>query len=265
MLKKIKEKHLQVVVSTHSQSFLDGLPDTAIKVVEHNSGGYSRILNKCSPHIALHRLGVESFNKKVIYVEDTLAKMLIEQALESMDDAEKRIFEVRVAPGGAQDMKVRQIPAHIVSGHDCYFIFDGDQKRVDQFTDPRKLPEQSVESLNDLLREELGEVPKFSLSGGNDTEGTRLEKIKCQQKYLQWASERVKYLTYLCPEAFLLDFFGETEEVVSSQAAKKLFKEKYSHGMTSEQESGVVLLMLRKVPSDNPEMIFIKGLVKSWL
>ncbi|MDX5976865.1 ATP-dependent nuclease [Vreelandella alkaliphila] len=266
MLKKIKEKHLQVVVSTHSQSFLDGLPDTAIKVVEHNSQGHSRILNKCSPHIALHRLGVESFNKKIIYVEDALAKLLVEQALKSMDEAEKRVFEVRVAPGGAQDMKVRQIPAHIVSDHDCYFIFDGDQKKVEKFSDPRKLPEQSVESLDGLLIKELGEVPKFFLSGGNDVEGTKSEKIKCQQEYLQWASERVKYLNYLCPEAFLLKFLGDSEEeIVSSKIAKKIFKEKYSYGMTSEQESGVVLMMLRNVPIDNSEMLFIRGLVKSWL
>jgi hypothetical protein len=245
---------------------LDGLPDEAIKVVEHNSTGFSRILNKCSSYLALHRLGIETFNKKVIYVEDPLAKLVVEQALQALDDAEKNAFKIKVAPGGAQDMKVRQIPSHIVSGHDCFFIFDGDQKRVEQFTDPSELSGYQLDSLSDLLKDELGEIPEFSLSGGNDKAGTRLEKIECQKRYLQWASIRVKYLNFLCPEAFILNFFEETKDnVYSSKIAKKMFREIYSHGMTSEQESGAALLMLRKIPDDNPEMVFIRELAKSWL
>lgn len=266
VLNQIKLKHLQVIVSTHSQSFLDGLPNKAIKVVENNSEGRSRILNECSPHVALHRLGVQIPYKKVIYVEDGLAKVVVEQVLETIDEAEKRVFEVRIAPGGAQDMKVRQIPSHIVSGHDCFFIFDGDQKRVENFTDPTTLSEQQLDSLDLLLKEELGEIPKFFLSGGNDKEGTRLEKIECQKKYLQWALERVKYFNYLCPEEFMLEVSGEAcGEIFTSKMAKKKFREVYSHGMTAEEECGVARYLLRQLPADNEEMVYIRGLVKSWL
>jgi len=266
ILNQIKVKHLQVVVSTHSQSFLNGLPDKAIKVIEHNSEGFSRILNKCSPHIALHRLGVDLTSRKIIYVEDSLAQAVIEQALETMDEAEKKVFEVRVAPGGAQDMKVRQIPAHIVSEHDCYFIFDGDQKKVEAFTDPEDLSGNQLSNLDDLLKRELGELPKFSLSGGNDEEGTKREKLKCQKKYLQWASERVRYLKSICPEALMLKAYGlDPCDFPTSQSAKKIFREKYSEGMDAFEERGVALYLLRNISRDNEDLVYIRGLVKSWL
>lgn len=266
ILNQIKIKHLQVVVSTHSQIFLDGLPDQAIKVIEHNVDGFSRILNKCSPHIALHRLGVDLTSRKVIYVEDPLAQAVVEQALETMDEAESRVFEVRVAPGGAQDMKVRQIPSHIVSNHDCYFIFDGDQKKVESFTDPTNLTEKQLSNLEDLLKNELGEVPKFSLSGGNDEEGTKIEKLKCQKNYLQWASKRVKYLNSLCPEALVLKAHGFDEsDILTSQAAKEVFREKYSKGMDASEERGVIRYLLRNISPDNEDLVYIRGLVKSWL
>ena len=39
---QIKKKHLQIVISTHSMEFLQGLPNTAIKVFEDNGEGNFR-------------------------------------------------------------------------------------------------------------------------------------------------------------------------------------------------------------------------------
>ncbi len=139
LLEQIKIKKHQVVISTHSSDFLDGLPHEAIKVFEDNGNQHTRVLAKCSPYVALHRLGRPLTNKRRILVEDPLAELLVRKAAQGLDPGEFNALEVKVSPGGAESILTYHGPTAMMSGDDIYVLLDGDKKSVNEFSDPLKI------------------------------------------------------------------------------------------------------------------------------
>lgn len=264
LLNEIKRNHIQVVISTHSIEFLRDLPNNAIKVFEDNGLGKTRILNECSPLIALNRLGSVPPDKKRIYVEDRLARAVIHRAIEGLDLGERNALEVIVAPGGAQAILANQIPTHIIAATDCYVFLDGDQKHVDQFTDPRTLAPNQHHMLEQIIKDEVGCSPTFPKNGGNDVKGIAQATIQSRIDYLNWIQLRLDYLPQKCPDAILLTD-NEKIGLTESEHFKKALHNKIGAGQNSEGYLGVAQYLLAQLDDDNPDLEAIRDTLRRWL
>lgn len=270
LLEQIKLKKHQVVISTHSSDFLDGLPPEAIKVLEDNGNQQTRALAKCSPYVALHRLGRPPLNKRRILVEDPLAALLIMQAAKDLDPGETSALEVKVAPGGAESIIKYHIPTAIASGDDIFVFLDGDKKKVDSFSDPNNIPPAKHPNLGQLLKDELGCEPHFLPPGGNDKEGHSKSKIESQIAYLRWASKRLAYLPKRCPEQILLDSLDPITagKAKDSKHAKELLRGILTEGVIDLPQSEMVVLekvKVAKISLENKDLCEIRNQLKAWL
>lgn len=270
LLEQIKIKKLQVIISTHSSDFLDGLPPQAIKVLEDNGQQQTRAIAKCSPYAALYRLGRTAENKKRILVEDPLAEQLILKAARGLDPGDSAMLEVKIAPGGAESILKYHIPAAMTSGDDIFVYLDGDKRKVPQFTNSADIPPAKHDELAKLLVKELGCEPHFLPPGGNDPEGTKKAKIKSGLDYLDWVKFRLGYLPKLCPEQIILGSIdpGAAARIQTSQQAKDALKEKLT-GNVIELASGEMSVLekvsLAKMPDNHPDFCQIRQQLQNWL
>lgn len=270
LLEQIKIKKLQVIISTHSSDFLDGLPPEAIKVLEDNGNQQTRAIAKCSPYAALYRLGRPTENKKRILVEDPLAEQLILQAAKGLDPGDAAVLEVKIAPGGAESIIKYHIPAAMTSGDDIFVYLDGDKRKVPEFTNPVDIPPAGHDGLGKLIANELGCEPHFLPPGGDDPVGTKRAKIQSSLGYLSWVRSRLAYLPKLCPEEILLDSMDPNGKagVKTSQEAKDTLKGILT-GNVIELTGGELAVLekvsLAKVPDDNPDFCLIRQQLQKWL
>lgn len=269
LLEQIKLKKHQIIISTHSSDFLDGLPPEAIKVFEENGNQQTRVLAKCSPYVALHRLGRPPADKRRVLVEDSLAELLVRKAAQGLDIGEANAFEIKVAPGGAESILKHHGPTAMMSGDNIYVLLDGDKKIVDKFSDPLKIAPAEHPNLSKLLQEELGCKPKFLLAGGNDAEGYEKALTKARLDYLKWLCKRVAYLPKCCPEQILLDVLGlDAAAIVNdAQQAKEALRTLLAGNVNVSGADIVVLakVQIAKIPDDNPDLRQIRERLKIWL
>ncbi|CAJ9446621.1 bacteriophage protein [Burkholderia pseudomallei] len=268
LLEQIKLKKHQIVVSTHSPEFLDGLPANAVKVFEDNGNGHARILGSCSPYVALNRLGKLPHAKKRVLVEDELAKILVRRAAAGLDAGEAQALEILVAPGGAAALVQHHIPAAMTSGDDVFVLLDGDQRKVDAFTPPEQIAPAQYSELSSLLIKQSGYEPKFLIAGGNDKKGHDAAKVQCQLDFLKWARVRLGYLPKLCPEQILLEaLYPERPQVTTSKQAKSALRQALIDGaeVSAAAIAGVEELAIARLPDDNEDLMKVRQQLKQWL
>jgi Predicted ATPase len=79
LLEIIKEKHCQIIISTHSEKFVAKLPPTAVKAIHLDlETGKSFIINECEPSAVFDELEIPQ-QKYKIFVEDRAANILIKK------------------------------------------------------------------------------------------------------------------------------------------------------------------------------------------
>lgn len=119
-----KETGTQVICTTHSKEIFECLPDDARFFVE-SVGGKTRTTAGISPEFAFSKMGATDNQELDIYVEDEVAKALIEATL----PASKRT-RIRIKIIGSASAIARQLAALWIRGEDrpTIAIFDGDQK-----------------------------------------------------------------------------------------------------------------------------------------
>lgn len=119
-----KETGTQVICTTHSKEIFECLPDDARFFVE-SVAGKTRTTAGISPDFAFSKMGATDNQELDIYVEDEVAKSLIETSL----PAAKRT-RVRIKVIGSASAISRQLAALWMRGEDrpTIAIFDGDQR-----------------------------------------------------------------------------------------------------------------------------------------
>lgn len=272
LLEQIKLKKHQVVLSTHSSDFLMGLPQEAIKVFEDNGKNQARVLPKSSSSAALMRLGKVPDHKIRVLVEDELAKLLLMHAAKALDRGDATRLEVKLSPGGWTHMLKYSGPSHLDSGQPVYMMLDGDQKRVEQFTDPDTVAPEQHERLGDVLRRELGTEPHFNLPGGDDGPGHQEARTRAQLDYLKWCRKHVGYLPRNRPEEIVLEAFspGPHYAAMSKDVCKSTFVEHLKDGADVDDPSSAEVLAwaklkIAKIPTDNPDIQAICARLSAWL
>lgn len=270
LLEQILLKKHQIVVSTHSAEFLSGLPQEAIKVFEDNGNGQSRILPKSSPSAALNRLGYLPQNKWLILVEDVVAKELIIQAAAGLDKGDRESLEVEVAPGGAEHILKYLGPAQMITGNKVLVLLDGDKKKVNEFTDPAKIPKSEYENLESLIMREIGPAPQYFISGGTE-QFKKAAKIEASLKYLAWLRNHLDYFHKKIPEIIILDFIDPSVDhsQMNSSNAKEALKSLLTRGvnriLTADQINTLTIVEVSKIPETNPDLTIIRNRLKLWL
>ncbi|MGK3127268.1 ATP-dependent endonuclease [Candidatus Pantoea formicae] len=265
ILMLILKKKLQVVVSTHSMSLIEDLPHEAIKVLESNEENKTRIINGCSPYVALHRLGGGATSKRKIYVEDMMAKIVVERAMKLLDVGDASVFEVSIIEGGAESILKYHIPSLIQISSNDFVYLDGDKKKVQNFTESSSISPSEHDGLDEVLTDNIGCVPMFLINGGNDKEGIRQDAINKKLNYLQWISNRLSYLPLLCPDALILSAMGINDTYQTSQEYKNRLYAESGEKLDSRQLSGIAAHYLNKMDDKNPNLATIVEQLKKWL
>jgi len=270
LLEQIKIKHHQIIISTHSSDFLDGLPASAIKVLEDNGQQQTRALPHCSPYAALHRLGRQQPKTKRILVEDPLAEQIITHSIKGLDAGDQQAIEIKIAPGGAESILKYHIPSAMTSGDDIFVYLDGDKKKVNDFTDPLKIPPAEYSSLELLLKAEFGCAPHFLLQGGNGAEQHNAAKINSHLEYLAWARKRLAYLPKRCPEQILLDAHdpqlgADCKDAQDAKDQLRIFLTQGAIELPQAEMSVLEKVSTAKIPIDNDDLNTIRQQLKLWL
>ncbi len=220
LLEQAKTKHHQIVFSTHSPSMLTGLPSKAIKVFEEGNDGRCSVINSCHPYAAFIRLGAPVPEKIQIYVEDRLAKAVVEVALSLLGNDQKQRFDVSFVSGGAQAYFCHRIPTWMHHNPPPYVYLDGDQKPAQAYVDPDTIPAADNERLKEKIKEATGgTAPNLLTDGGRDPKEVD-NKYKLEHSYLRYLFQRVKFLPGLCPEDIVLRILINDSQPKTSQEAK---------------------------------------------
>ncbi|EYR61898.1 hypothetical protein N866_14555 [Actinotalea ferrariae CF5-4] len=207
-------KKLQVVVSTHSPSIIAELPKSAIKVVDQVGGKVHLVSHETSPQEAFQRIGHEGSPSRV-YVEDPLARAIVERAARLVSTDLARSLDIEVAPGGAGTIMTRVVPVLASVDADVLVVLDGDQ------APSAELKASSSVSDSDL-EEELGRLglkDKHLLrNGGSGDSGE--EALARRRQVYSWIVDNVRFLPGSSPESLLGEMCGEPiSEGVDAKAA----------------------------------------------
>ncbi|MBT0025388.1 AAA family ATPase [Vibrio alginolyticus] len=245
----IVKKKCQVVMSTHSEHFVHGLPDKAIKLFQYDSGSnaYS-ILNECSPEQAFIRLGssLHNSNKKKIYVEDELAKSLLIEAITEIDKESLSSFEVIPYPGGANTM-LNNLLVHFAASEastNDIVLLDGDmlksvhEAQAELYQDQldagnlevkrfsTDIPESLHDELDEILKNQVGisgNSFKLPLNGGNAS--NEEQAIQFKLKILDVYHEKFKFMNVDTPEEFIWEMANESAGYIDIETIKKTFNQ----------------------------------------
>lgn len=219
LLRQTLDKKHQVVISTHSPSLIEHLPSQAIKVLGFNNASKKVHLfaQESSPIEAFNVLGqnLSDSDKFRFYVEDELAKEIVESSIRRRKPALAGAVDVRIVPGGADSLLSRVLP--VLAQQDgpktgkAGVLLDGDQKSP-KFDDFVNSP--LSKSLASLLS---GDFDTFWISQVHKTipykfvHSDKSNKAEMEKQLLEWAHCRLGFITYDQPEKLILRYFEPDE------------------------------------------------------
>ena len=230
LLEKIKEKRLQVIISTHSPFFSEFLPQSAIKVFLESPNEKIRVSDHLTYKEAFLSVG-HDIEKVTIIVEDRLAKRLMGKILKNMDANLSKLFNIEYYPGGASVINKDIIIYSRSERPNIYILFDGDQKPSKQVPDISSIPQKKLTNvfLTQAIKEVTGSKITFYPDGGKQG-GDKNQETEMKKEYLNYYRENVFYLPASIPEEIIWDSeysksllkitLGEGN--VTNEAAKKI-------------------------------------------
>ncbi|MGI2145104.1 ATP-dependent nuclease [Shewanella frigidimarina] len=225
LLDEIKRNGHQVILSTHSEHFVDGLPNKAIKLFQYsNVDGRYEVLNECSPQQAFIRLGSRTYGKKKIYVEDELAQVLVEEAIKEIDSELLKTYCIIPYPGGAPTIINNLLVQFLIEkelNNDIVFL-DGDMlKSVDKFHEDKyserldsgeinlkkysaDIPKSSYPKIDEILQDQIKGLAtkiRLPLNGGNADNSP--QEIDFKLQILDLYHSKFKFMNVKTPEELI--------------------------------------------------------------
>jgi len=164
VLKEIcREKQIQIICSTHSEIILNALPPAARFLVE-SDGQTTKFLTDITPAFAFGKLAGQNSGELKIFVEDDVAKTIVENILTAQTRRRVNIFDI-----GSHTTVVNQMAANLRQGDENILVFlDGDQNAsvtthinnaLNETTSGRGLLSQEAQRLKDLITNRLCFLP----------------------------------------------------------------------------------------------------------
>lgn len=270
ILNKIKEKNLQVVISTHSPYFADGLPDCAIKILNvEETSRKVKIINSAPADESSFYLGNKRnyLSKVNIWVEDVLsqafAMFVCEKKLKASENDKISINPLSGGKGALLNFAAMEM---LKKSSNVCFLFDGDQKPPSGIPDPSTIPESENSNLESIVSSIFGEIPKLPLDSNNSK-----QKINYLRKFLEYARSHFEYYDFNTPEDLLIGQLSKNYNSNTSLAPKDIFR-KYaedklgaSGAITSEQILTLQRERLSTIALDHTSMESTAAKVRSFL
>ncbi len=235
LLEIIKEKKLQVVISTHSPILIENMPNSAIKLFKTNTDGKFYVKEDIHFQEAFYDIEDKVFDQKVIFCEDYAAKMIIEKILKKIE--KEQYFEVIYLPGGEKTLVNHYMTPFALNEQfqkNIFLILDGDMKRDYVFVEQELTLEQhnNPKYLLECVEKAYGmTLDAFPDAGRN---GKRMDQ-ECEAY--------ICYLSYYMSNIFFLSERNIPEEILlMSNYVKENYTEilnNYSE-ITSENAKEVV-------------------------
>ncbi|MQP97202.1 AAA family ATPase [Streptococcus mitis] len=274
LLKITLRNNHQVVITTHSTQLLRDFPKEAIKTVSRVENKI-KITENIDYQDAFFELGDIYRDKKMIYVEDKLAKYILDFVINKSDsDNLKQNLVVNYIPGGANQIICNNIlNSSYLDSDNHYFWLDGDQNTKvresadlqkyleDGFVVADKIPEADNENLDKIIQEITGCSIKFKVSGSQG-QINHTELIEQQRRFINYWSKYVSYLPFQTPELYLAKLCdrveGENYDFSTDENGKEYFRKKTQEALgiediTSEDIFQEQRRAVSKLQSD-PEM-----------
>lgn len=205
LLRIVNEKHVQVIISTHSPALVQLLPASALVVLEETEHGIAPRANP-TKGAAFERLGAVDKEKIVILTEDKLLKVVVDRARDHLPKILQKKIQVIPSELGVSEMLSNQVRAHIQSGAKVIMVLDGDQKPVEEIfqQDPDDLSPKQKRAVEKKLK-----GLNVSLVGSvDDLDG-----------WLRWCKKRIVILDQVCPEQILLELLSPSAPLLTKLGA----------------------------------------------
>lgn len=269
LIKQARIRQLQIIFSTHSPHLVTALPDDAIKSFHQLNDGRFAVIPSTHPYAAFRRLGATGSEKIRVIVEDRLAQFVVEQALRIyFDEAERGVFSVEYLSGGAGAILKYQIPVLMMTSDNTLILLDGDQRFIEEFVDPKNVPESEDGTLELKIFEATKVKPEFTVDGGAGV-ADHVQRAQLQRKYLEWIKNNLAYIPTSCPEEFVLKAAGLTVEGANSQEHKQQLREHACELYGAEIPSARVdfhgQALLAQNKDNSRELIELAEILKSYL
>ncbi|MGI2132293.1 ATP-dependent nuclease [Shewanella baltica] len=296
LLDEIKKNGHQVILSTHSEHFVDGLPNNAIKLFQYsNVDGRYEVLNECSPQQAFIRLGSRSYGKKKLYVEDELAQVLVEEAIKEIDPELLKTYCVIPYPGGAQNIINNLLVQFLIEQelNDDIVFLDGDMLRsIDKSYEDKyserldsgeiylkiysaDIPISSYQKIDKILQEQIKGLAtkiRLPLNGGNADNSS--QEVGFKLKILDLYHNKFKFMNVKTPEELIWEIasgdmptnIDAIKIKIFSGEYKDRFEEAASLNLGEEQVNSKTILdlqiaFLHKRNNEHPLWVDFKDLL----
>lgn len=218
ILENVRDKGLQVVISTHSPAIVEELPPEAIVVMNQTA------LNKFDPipdvfaETAFQYIGHTNIEKPKIIVEDKTAELLVNRALDICNSKAIKSVKVVCHPGGARDLYKEAVVLSRLDATKTYLLLDGDQQK--------ELPAGNAVSNSELDQAVLNITGidvkdlDFVADSGKQSEQLPIEK----RKFLDFLKSNCKFLPLNTPEEILWKCSEKSPHTEIDESKKDAYK-----------------------------------------
>lgn len=238
LLSEIVNKHLQVILTTHSPTIANCLPSKALKALFEVDNNKTTVTDVQHPQMAFNRIGHAPSDKKLIIVEDSLLSAIVDVAIDELEEWEQEIITTQIPSSGGDDVFKNLVPFFMQHEQSAHFILDGD-KVAKQQIDYENLDSKDSAALYKIIKESYDCKPLY----------LKEENKSACIDYLLWARERVHYLNSVCPEAVFLELLNiDSTGLTNLQAKERLvqYLDKEKLGSDASTQKTLFNLYLRK-------------------
>lgn len=204
----MKRKHIQMIVTTHSEHIVEMLPMEAVICLRKNESK-TYVQQNVIPELAFLEIGGPILNRKRIIVEDEMAKSIVEKVLK--EEGLDSIISVEFYPGGCSNLKKYTILTFARTNiKSQYILFDGDQfnELVPDF-DLVLERDKTISYYRDCFQRIVGmrsSTMDWGLDSNPDEGRLNEEQEKDQiEKYLLFYRSNVGFLPKVIPEDIVYD------------------------------------------------------------
>lgn len=240
LLNMIDSKGHQIVISTHSPSLTQGLPRSAVKVFVNDGVGKFRVYENVTPEKAFNTIGMSDLSRKTIFVEDVLAKVLVEESIREWDKT--YLESLSIVPLHGEGNLLKSFLGSICEEtlDNRFYILDGDMNGDYTLPELDDVPssEMNKESISNHLSQLMKNawVIRYPFKKVGEADEAVLGK-----HLLIWKSVQNKTLSFLpfdTPEESLWDDarardylsfnkVDDVEEVLDKISSEECFKKKF--------------------------------------
>ncbi len=243
LLEQALTKNLQIVVSTHSPSFVNGLPTEAIKVFREDSDGSFEVLQNMSCESAFNIVGFKFSTSKNILVEDVLAKSILEAVIKKYKDEKPALtnIEINFNPGGAEELykdAERIVRCGTNVSANTFIVLDGDKYRED-FQDYNQWIHSDItlSKLNNHIKN-VTNMDNATIFPANSHQNINIS-IQQRKDFIDYGRKNIIFLPLGQPEQIIwndnvckqcLEYSGviEIEETLQLISNEQNFKNKFA-------------------------------------